>query len=146
MINLTEQQIKEIAEYLDCGMRCYYNKRTGEIKIILNFDSWMVADEEPWKEDIKEIEENLQDYVEFEGMESHEVFRVMADFAESIDNSKLREKLINALNRPKPFRNFKWQIDNSGESRQVWFDFKNERYIEWVKDQLKAYNWKNDNE
>jgi len=108
MINLTEQQIKDIAEYLDCGMRCYYNKRTGEIKTILNFDSWIGADEELWEEYIKEIEENWGDYVEFEGMESHEAFRVMADFAESVDNSKLRGRLINALNRPKPFRNFKW--------------------------------------
>jgi len=74
----------------------------------MNFDSWIGADEEPWEEDMKEIEENWQDYVEFEGMESHEAFRVMADFAESIDDSKLRERLINALNRPKPFRNFKW--------------------------------------
>jgi hypothetical protein len=146
MINLTEQQIKEIAEYLDCGMRCYYNKRTGEIKRILNFDSWIGADEEPWEEDMKKIEKNREDYMEFEGMESHEAFRVMADFAESIDHSKLRERLINALNRPKPFRNFKWQIDNSGEFRQVWFDYKNQRYIEWIKDQLEAYHWKNDNE
>jgi hypothetical protein len=146
MINLTEEQIKEIAEYLDCGMRCYYNKRTGEIKTIMNFDSWIGADEEPWEEDMKEIEDSWEDYVEFEGMESHEAFRVMADFTESIDHSKLRERLINALNRPKPFRNFKWQIDNSGEFRQVWFDYKKQRYIEWVKDLLEAYHWKNDNE
>lgn len=140
MIKPTEHQIKEIAEYLDCGMRCYYNKRTGEIKTIINFESWPGADEELWEKDIKEIEENWEDYIEFEGMSSHDSFRVMADFAESLDNSKLREKLINTLNRSKPFRNFKWQIDNSGEYRQAWFDFKNKRYIEWIKDQLEQHN------
>ena len=146
MIKLTEQQIEEIASDLDCGLRCYYNKRTGEIKTILDFDSWMGADEELWEEDQKEVDENREDYLEFEGMSSHEAFKLMADFAESIDNSKLREKLVNALNRSKPFRNFKWQIDNSGEFRQVWFDFKKKRYIEWVKDQLEQYNLVDDNE
>ena len=35
MIKLTDQQIKEIAENLDCGMRCFYNKQSGEIKTLL---------------------------------------------------------------------------------------------------------------
>lgn len=41
----------------------------------------------------------------------------MADFAENVDDTRLKDKLTNALNRPKPFQNFKWQIDNSGEFR-----------------------------
>lgn len=46
---------------------------------------------------------------------------------------------INALNRSKPFRNFKWQIDNSGDYRQVWFDFKRRRYKEFVKKQIEEF-------
>jgi hypothetical protein len=60
----------------------------------------------------------------------------MADFTEGIDNAGLQNKLINALNRSKPFQNFKWQIDNSGEYRQQWFEFKKMRYIQWVKEQI----------
>ncbi len=82
----------------------------------------------------------------------------MTDFAERIDDSKLQDKLRSALNRPKPFKNFKWQIDNSGVFRQQWFDFKRKsilhydkekkvfrqqwfdfkkmRYIHWVKEQI----------
>ena len=63
-----------------------------------------------------------------------------ADFAESIDNTRLQDRLINALNKSKPFQNFKRQIDNSGEYRQFWFDFKKKRYIEWVKEQSDDYN------
>ncbi len=44
MIKLTKDQIKEIAEELDCGMRCYINKETGEIKTVLNFESWQTDD------------------------------------------------------------------------------------------------------
>ncbi len=139
MINLTEKQIKVIAGELDCGFICYYNKRTGETKNMLNPDNWDGTDE-LWEEDQKELEENSADYIEFEGFESRESFRIMEDFASTVDDSKLRDSLINALHKRKPFANFKWQIDNSGDYRQQWFDYKNKRYIEHVKDQLEYYN------
>jgi len=139
-MKLTDQQIKEIADNLDSGMRCFYNKQTGIIKTVLNFDSWIGADEEPWEEELKEIDENWSYYFEFEGMTSRESFNLMADFAESIDNSRLQDRLINALNKPKPFQNFKWQIDNSGEYRQQWFDYKKMHYIELVKGQIDNNN------
>jgi hypothetical protein len=56
----------------------------------------------------------------------------MADFADSLsDSHRLKSRLINALNRKKPFREFKFVIDNSGEYRQMWFDFKNRKLQEW---------------
>ena len=137
-MNLSDQQIIEIADNLDAGLNCYFNLKTGEIKTILNFDSWQGADEEPWEEEIDEIEENWPDYFQFEGMESHDSFRLMSDFIDTIDDQKLSNRLINALNKRKPFQNFKWEIDNSGEYRQHWFDYKKLRYIEWVKDQIDA--------
>lgn len=132
----TEKQIEEIADNLDCGMRCYYNLKTGDLKTIIDFDSWIDADEEPWDKDLKEIEENWSDYIEFEGMTSNDSFKIMTDFADNIDNKKIQDKLYNALNKSKPFRNFKWQIDNSADYRQQWFDFKKIRYIQLVKDQI----------
>ena len=135
-MKLTEKQIEEIADNLDSGMRCFYNLKSGEIKTILNFDSWIGADEELWEEESKEIDENWGDYFEFVGFESHESFRIMADFAESVEDYRLQDKLIDALNKRKPFQNFKWQIDNSGEFRQRWFDYKKMRYIQWVKEQI----------
>ena len=139
-MNLTDQQIIEIADNLEAGLNCYFNLKTGEIKTILNFDSWQGADEEPWEEDINEIEENWSDYYQFDGMESHESFRLMTDFVESIDDQKLKNRLLNALIKRKPFQNFKYEIDGSGEYRQQWFDYKKKHYIEWVKDQIDARN------
>jgi hypothetical protein len=66
----------------------------------------------------KEIDDNRDDYFEFKGIESLESFQIMADFGEDVDDTILQNKLINALNRSKPFQNFKWQIDNSGDYRQ----------------------------
>ncbi len=100
-MKLTEIQIEEIADNLECWMRCFYNLKTGEIKTILNFDSWIGADEETWEEDSKEIDDNWNDYFEFEGFESHDSFKLMADFAESIDDTRLKDRLINAFMQSK---------------------------------------------
>jgi len=140
MINLTNDQIKEIAEQLDCGMRCYINKETGEIKAVLNFESWQTDDREPWEDILNELEENWDKYIEIERMESHESFEIMADFAENVDSRELRDSLINALNKKHPFQNFKWVVDNSGQYRQKWFDFKNLKYLEWVENKLDEIN------
>jgi len=146
MINLTKDQIKEIADQLDCGMRCYINKETGEIKTVLNFESWQTDDKKPWEDVLNELDENWDKYIEIERMESYESFELMADFAESVDSRELRDSLIHALNRKHPFQNFKWVVDNSGPYRQKWFDFKNKRLIEWVKDQLEIIDFEHDNE
>ncbi len=140
MINLTNDQIKEIAEQLDCGMRCYINKETGEIISVLNFESWQTDDREPWEDVLNELEEHWDKYIEIERMESHESFEIMADFANSADSRELRNSLINALNKKHPFQNFKWVVDNSGPYRQKWFNFKNQCLIEWVEKKLDEIN------
>lgn len=145
MIRLKKDQIKEIVEQLDCGNKCYLNKETGEIKITPDFDNGY-ADEELWADVLEELEVNWDKYIQIEKMESHDSFDLMADFAESVDNKELRDSLINALNRKHPFRNFKWVVDNSGDYRQRWFDFKNQRLIEWVKDQLEITEFEEENE
>ena len=140
MIILNEQQINDIASNLECGLKCYYNKRTGEIKSFPDTESWIGADEDIWEEDINEIDENRSDYIEFENFSSSELFDMILEFAERIDNEKLRHKLIKALRKPKPFIRIKWFLDNSGEYKQIWFDFKNIKQIESVKEQLKHFN------
>jgi hypothetical protein len=121
---LTEDQIKEIADGLEAGMKCYYNRLTGNIKTIIDFDSWIGADDELWKDDLNEIDEHFGDYFVFGNMTSHDSFNLMVDFVDLVVDSRIQTKLINALNKSKPFRNFKHVIDNSGEYRQQWFDFK----------------------
>jgi hypothetical protein len=139
MIKLTDKQIKDIAENLGAGLRCFYHKKTGELKTVLNLDSWMGADEELWEEDLKEIEDNWDDYVEFEAMESRDAFIVMNDFIDTVEDQDFQERLTQAINRRKPFRNFMDLID-SGDYRQKWFDFKALQDIKWVKEQLDSIN------
>ncbi|MCK6614217.1 MAG: UPF0158 family protein [Ignavibacteriaceae bacterium] len=140
MLNLTDKQILEIADTLEAGMKCYYNIKTGKIKEIPDFDTWTEIDDEVWEKDLNEIDEHPDDYLEFEGLITNESFQAMADFAESITDIKLQKKLFNALNKPKPFQNFRGQIDISGDFRTQWFDFRRMRFIEKVKKQIEMYN------
>lgn len=62
--------------------------------------------------------------------------------SESVEDARLRYKLIDALYRSKPYRNFKTIIDYSGPYRKEWFIFKKSRFIEWVKEQIDFENRK----
>jgi hypothetical protein len=72
-------------------------------------------------------------------MDSTHSFQVMERFTNQINSDYLREKLENALNRRKPFSNFKYLVEQS-EYRQAWFDYIFNKNIEWVKEQTEDYN------
>ena len=113
-MKLTDQQIVEISDYLDSGLRCFYNKKTGKIKTTFDSDNDFEADQKLLEEEREELEENWEDYFEFEKMSSRDSYEIMVDFTETVDNPKLKEKLLDSLRMAKPFKNFKWQVDNSG--------------------------------
>ena len=140
MKTFTKAQIKEISEQLDCGFRAFYHKQTGDLIFVPDTNKHIEIDITAWKEEFKKLDKNFFDFQEIFGMESSDFFRVMADFADQLTDLKLQNELIAALSRNKPFRAFKFIIENSCEHRQNWFDFKKERLIEWTEDQIKLQN------
>ena len=145
MIKLTKNKIREIYQDLDCGMRCFYNPETDEIKSLPDFDSNPYADEEMWQDDISsEIDSNFDKYIEFDKLPTHEYFQLMVDFIDSVDDKQIQDRLTYALNKSKPFHNFKYEIDNSGKCKQKWFDFKEQEYCKWISRQIKDLNDIND--
>ena len=134
-MTLTEEEIAEIAENLEMGMVCFYHRQTGEIEYFPDNDS-LYYDPEPWQETIDKIDNDWGNYERFEKMDSTEGFRVMEDFADSLDDSHFKNRIFDQLSRRKPFQNFKNLIDFS-PYRQDWFAFKKQAYIEFVKQQLK---------
>ncbi|MEW6508088.1 MAG: UPF0158 family protein [Bacteroidota bacterium] len=139
-MELTEEQIKYIAEELDTGMKVYVNLETMEVKSIIDTLQHYDVDTEAWEDDINEIEENFDKYFQFERMDSRESFQVMEDFVETVDDKRLREKLELGLSLSKPFRNFKDIIDDENEYRTRWFEFRDARNIEFVKEQIERHN------
>ncbi|MFN0201368.1 MAG: UPF0158 family protein [Bacteroidia bacterium] len=137
---MTDEQINELADNLDCGLRCFVHKENKTIVTTPDTINNPDSDSEWWGEANEEIENNFESYVEIEKMGSHESFRLMEKFINTVDNLQLRDRLENALRRSKPFANFKFDIDNSGPYRQKWFDFKKQETIEWVKGQIMVYD------
>jgi hypothetical protein len=130
----TEEHIKEIAELLDCGELCFFHEPTGNIEHYPDPDNPYVELEE-WQETLDRIDADLDNYQRFEKMDSNLSFRVMEDFANTLTDENFRTRLFEQLSQRKPFSKFKWAIDNS-EHRQDWFDFKEQAYINWVREQL----------
>jgi hypothetical protein len=133
---MTDEQINELADNLDSGLRCFVHKGKKTIVATPDTINNPDCDSEWWDEATEEIENNFDSYVEIEKMDSHESFRLMEKFIDTVDNVPVHDRLEEALRRPKPFANFKFDIDNSGLYRQKWFDFKKLQMIEWVRGQV----------
>ncbi len=135
MIQLTKEQMHEIYEELDMGMRCFYNPATNKILSMPDFLAYPDFEPELWQEVMDEIDANK--VIEFDKLPTRDYFNVMEEFAENVDDPIIRDRLIRALSRPKPFRNFKYEIDDSGDYREKWFEFKAQAYRNWIEKQVR---------
>ena len=133
--------LNDIADQMEAGMKCFIHKTTFEVVSVPDenrFPEMDWEDEEgPWKEEIDKIFGNPE-YIEIEKMESSDSFSIMEDFALSLPEGATKIRLITALEGHKPFGNFNHQIHNAGKEKEQWFQFRRERDIEWVKDQLEG--------
>lgn len=137
MMKISKTKILEIAEWLLCGEKCFINKLDGSvINIPHDMDDFYRDEENPWQDEMDKIDQNFENYIKCEPMESHQTFEVMKEFIGLVKSDILIEKLIPALNSPKPFRNFKYLIETSEEYRQKWFDFRLEQNMLWVREQI----------
>jgi len=143
MEKLDQNIINEIAQELDCGNDCYYNTKTKELICLLNADAREMGDEEYYmeifKDDFSKIKKHKKDLIKFEVLESYESFKIMEDFKNEIKDEQFKEKLNEALNKRKPFQNFKYLIDTS-EFRESWFAFKQKELEKIVVKTIERYN------
>ena len=136
MITTFTDIIKEIAGQIDCGFRAFIHKSTGQLLFVPDENSLFDIDLDPWSDELEELENNFTDYYEIEKWTSSEAFDMMSEFADQVSDKNLQRRLLEALRKNKPFREFKFVIDNSGDFRQQWFDFKNKWQMDFVASQL----------
>lgn len=98
-------------------MENFLDRTTGEILL-------------RWEDDpaVDEIDARLaagpdDRYELIEPWPSRERFGVMVDFAESLPDSVLKERLFHALEQRKPFRGFRDALCDDEAVRQRWFAF-----------------------
>jgi len=133
-MEISKEILNDIANSLQSGFKCFIHRKTNEVVSYMDPDQFPDMDYDVWKDDIKKAKNKK--FVEIEQMESTDSFRIMAEFVEAIDENPTKIRLQTALEGHRPFANFKLQIDNSGEYRQFWFAYKQQKYIEWVANQL----------
>ena len=132
------ETLNDIADSMEAGFKCFIHRETLEVVTYLDPDRYPDLDPKDWKEEIGKVKKNKKYFIEIEDMDSRESFRVMAEFAESLENNTTKIKLLTALEGHKPFANFKHQIENAGEFRELWFAFRKEKNIEWIQNQLQT--------
>ncbi|MBK6773723.1 MAG: hypothetical protein IPG78_16640 [Ignavibacteria bacterium] len=146
MIKLTEEQISDIAQDLEAGLKCFIHKVTGEVKTLPDeLNSNMEMDEELWQDVIDEIDNDAENFIVIEGMDSRESYILMEKFIDTLEDKQIAARLTNAINVPKPFHTFRYELNYSDEYLQKWYAFKSQQMIEWVKKHL-LLNTGNENE
>jgi hypothetical protein len=140
MITLTEEQMRDLADQLASGMKCFVHKKTNEVVYYPDeLRGGLGFDEELWIDDITKVEEAFDEYVLVEAMSTRESFDIMERFVETVEDPSLQKRLEKALSRPKPFRNFKYEVDDD-EYRQKWFAFRDQENLAWVQRQVQMIN------
>lgn len=131
---IPEKVISEIAELIDCGLICFLNPETLEIETIMGNSYY--DDYSDIKDEIFAKIDNWQKCIEIAPPESWEGFDIMENFALSLpEASTIRQRLLNALERKRPFNNFK-EIVETSKYRSLWFEFKHKQLMELVRYQL----------
>lgn len=75
-------------------------------------------------------------YRRIDTVPSYQGFRWMEDFAFSQEDDRLREELLLALDRKRPFRSFKDALLGHPEARERWFAFEEGRLLEVAREWL----------
>ncbi len=113
------------------GMREYYlNLKSGEIILI---SSENLPED---GENKKEIENHLDDFLAIIPIPSSKAYQIMKDFAEQLPLEKLKIRLLNVVNRKKPFSNFKDVLLDFPAIRKQWFKYHHDKMEEIVKEWL----------
>jgi hypothetical protein len=135
-MNITSpDNIKIIAEELDCGFRAFIHKKTGQLLFIPDTNSYSDLDTDVWNEEIETLENNIAEYYEIKKWTSNEAFEIMRAFSDQLTDHTLKRRLFESLKKRKPFRKFRYVIDDSDDFREQWFDFKNK----WQQDYVARY-------
>ena len=133
----TRRQLVEI--YEEAGGTANGQEEDEDIESLLkNLD---IPD---WQKDAlraaNDVENNFGDrYISIPGADSNQGYEDMQEFADSLTDQRVRDRLLDALERQHPFRRFKDVLYNFTDIQQQWYQFKDHlqkaRAIEWLKDE-----------
>jgi len=109
---------------------CYIDLLKGEV-VLPNVDE-DISDEDA---------ENEDRYFHLEPITSHEGYEIMQDFAASMESDEIRDQMFDALERKKPFFNFKSTLADYPDIQKNFFEYKDIRLKEILKDRLAEHGY-----
>ncbi|MBS3770458.1 MAG: UPF0158 family protein [Bacteroidales bacterium] len=134
-MKINKKQTLDIAKRLENGNNVYLNKDTGEYKSLPDVDEFS-EDNDFNTDELRKITDHWENYMIFTRMEPWEIFEMMEEFIYKVDR-EFQNKLLDALYQHKPFDNFQHLVETS-KYRDDWFAFKDEKYTNYVMEQLQA--------
>lgn len=126
-----EELVRPIGQSLVARFVVYLNLDTLETEEDFHGimqDEWRVQ----YEEEFAPKHNQWTNVLTIEPLESHESFRMMESFAESLEDVRISQRLIEILNRKKPFGHFNHYIHNS-PYREDWFAFRDKAYERHVR-------------
>ena len=124
---------REVGEAMSMGdSRCFINIETLKVDIHASEEYFDSNDTE---DSAEEATNNPEKFLLLEPISSRDAFETMEAFINTVKNKYLQNRLMQAIDKKKPFANFKKIIDSSLE-RQNWFDFRDKAYAEIAKEWL----------
>jgi len=115
----------------------YLNAETGSVVPL--FDGQFYDDDVELEEvDGDDIDE-MENYVPIEEVPSHEAFKVMEGFVESLPEGIEQIRLSDAIHGGKPFRRFKDILSYYPHLRDQWFAFEMSAYKEFAERWLEEH-------
>lgn len=111
----------------------YLNLETGDVEIV--FDEGISGETDEGL--AQDMEEHPEKYRPIRPIPSFRSYNVMVDFVESLEDSKAKRRLSDALEGRKPFRNFKETLRYFPEIREDWFRFEEQAQKEFAREWLR---------
>ena len=117
----------------------YFKLDTLEIIVITDpsFD-----DDEEIQKVKRDIDNNPENYLYIEPVGSDKAFKIMEEFAKTIEKSELQLKLFQVLGRRRPFANFRNTLQYYPEYLDKWYKYKDNYYESLAREWLEENNIK----
>jgi hypothetical protein len=122
-IRIDRGQLEAAFDSGDGMMRWYLDRQTGDLVPLSEWDE--LEEEEEIRAAVNDDGDDR--YLEVPSLPSHEGFRIMEDFARTMEDGRVRGALLDALERRRPFRSFKDALEGFPGVREAWFAYHDER-------------------
>ena len=105
-MKVKEANIREMAELILCGQLCFLNTITGDFEYHPAEMDLFPDEENPWQEVLDKLENNWDDYIRIEPMNSNQSFAGNGIFCRPIRSGRISQKVTCCFKPTKTFQEF----------------------------------------